>query len=99
VTRASRDASVDGHDVRGGDVIGLRDDVLVITGGSPEDAVVRMLKDAYAGQEIATIFTGPNASEEATNSLLERLQAELPQVEPEVHPGGPDLYDYLVTLE
>jgi uncharacterized protein len=99
VTHASRTTSIDGRDIVEGDVIGLRDDVLVTNGGSSEDAVLTMLKGAYVSQEIVTVFTGPNISSESSEGLLARINSEMPQLGVEVHTGGPDLYDYLVTLE
>ena len=99
VTYASRTTSIDGREITEGDVIGLRDDVLVTNGGSSEDAVLTMLKGAYVNQEIVTVFTGPNISSEQSEALIARINSELPQLGVEAHTGGPDLYDYLVTLE
>ncbi|PYE56280.1 DAK2 domain-containing protein [Deinococcus yavapaiensis] len=99
VTRASRTTSIGGLDINEGDVIGLRDDELVHAGGSSEDAVVAMLQAAFEGQEIVTIFSGPQVTAERVDALKARIGEELPEVEVESHPGGPDLYDYLVTLE
>ena len=99
VTRASRDANVDGRDIKSGDVLGLRDDELVTSGGTPEEAVLAMLKGAYVNQEIVTIFTGPAITTEDRENLTGRITEALPQLDLEVHSGGPDLYDYLVTLE
>ena len=104
VTRASRTTNIttkDGRtlDIREGDVIGLQDDELVQVGGTPEDSVLEMLGRGYAGQEIVTVFGGPQKTPEDLDALAERIGKVLPSVEVEVHPGGPDLYDYLVTLE
>ncbi|MGI8747238.1 MAG: DAK2 domain-containing protein [Deinococcus sp.] len=104
VTRASRTTTVsapggESLEVQQGEVIGLKDDDLVHAGGSPEDAALDMLTKAYKGQEVITVFSGPEVSEAARDTLSERLRAEFPMAEVEVHPGGPDLYDYLVTLE
>ncbi|ADV67306.1 DAK2 domain-containing protein [Deinococcus maricopensis] len=103
VTRASRTTSIDTPagtlNIHDGDVIGLRDDELVHAGGTPEDAVVSMLQQAYAGQEIITVFSGPRTEGEASDALVTRLQEAFPNAEVEAHTGGPDLYDYLVTLE
>jgi dihydroxyacetone kinase-like predicted kinase len=38
---------------------------------------------------------GPDRAAE----LGERLEEEFPDIEFEFHPGGPDLYPYLVALE
>ncbi|WP_293913231.1 DAK2 domain-containing protein [Deinococcus sp.] len=104
VTRASRATVIttkDGRDltIGDGDVIGLQDDELVQAGGSPEDAVLEMLRAGYAEQEIVTLFGGPQKTKEDLGALSARIAEAYPNVEVEAHPGGPDLYDYLVTLE
>ena len=99
ITHASRTASIDGREITEGEVIGLRDDVLIYNGGSSEDAVVEMLKGSYTTQEIVTIFTNANVTPEQAEGLVSRVNAALPQLSVEVRTGGPDLYEYLVTLE
>lgn len=104
VTRASRTTTLTTKagqelNINDGDVIGLQDDELVQTGGTPEDSVLEMLQAGYQGQEIVTVFGGPQKTPEDLAALSERIQKEFPAVEIETHPGGPDLYDYLVTLE
>lgn len=104
VTRASRTTNITTKDsvtldIKEGDVIGLRDDELVQAGGKPEDSVLEMLNKAYAGQEIVTIFGGPSKTQEDLDALSARIKTDFPMVEIEAHAGGPDLYDYLVTLE
>ena len=104
VTRASRTTNIttkDGTtlDIQEGDVIGLRDDELVQAGGQPEDSVLEMLNRSYAGQEIVTVFGGPQKTQDDLDALAAKISAAFPMVEVEAHAGGPDLYDYLVTLE
>lgn len=104
VTRASRTTNIttkDGVtlDIAEGDVIGLKDDELVQAGGTPEDSVLEMLNRNYAGQEIITVFGGPQKTQEDLDALAARIGQEFPMAEVEAHLGGPDLYDYLVTLE
>lgn len=104
VTRASRTTNIttkDGVtlDIAEGDVIGLRDDELMQSGGSPEDSVLHMLNRSYEGQEVVTVFGGPQSTPESLEALAARIRQDFPMVEVEAHAGGPDLYDYLVTLE
>ena len=104
VTHASRTTTVsskDGHEIHitDGDVIGLMDDDLIHAGGSSEDAVMAMLSKHYAGQEIITVFSGASVTAEQQQALAGRLGTEFPAAEVEAHTGGPDLYDYLVTME
>ncbi len=99
ITKASRTATIDGLEIKEGEVIGLRDDVLVYNGGTSEQAVLEMLKGSYTMQEIVTVFTGPNVTPELAETLVSSINEHLPQLGVEVMTGGPDLYDYLVTLE
>ncbi|WP_102125307.1 DAK2 domain-containing protein [Deinococcus planocerae] len=104
VTRASRTTSIttkDGRtlEIAEGDVIGLQDDELVQAGGSPEDSLMEMLGRGYGGQEIVTVFGGPQKTQEDLQALSWRVREAFPDAEVEAHPGGPDLYDYLVTIE
>ncbi|WP_189072277.1 DAK2 domain-containing protein [Deinococcus sedimenti] len=104
VTRASRTTNItvkDGRtlDIKEGDVIGLMDDELVQSGGTPEDSVMEMLNRHYQGQEIITVFGGPQHTQEDLETLAGRIGKEFSMAEVEAHPGGPDLYDYLVTVE
>ncbi|WP_019012181.1 DAK2 domain-containing protein [Deinococcus aquatilis] len=104
VTRASRTTNITTKDGRTlaiaeGDVIGLQDDELVQAGGSPEDSVLEMLNRGYSGQEVITVFGGPQKTLEDLEALSARIEKEFPMAELEAHAGGPDLYDYLVTIE
>ncbi len=99
VTRASRTVDIGQFHIIEGQVIGLKDDELAFAGESPEDAVISMLKSAYVKHELCMIFTGPNVDDERVLALSSRISEALPSLELEVHAGGPDLYDYLVTLE
>ncbi|WP_407570438.1 DAK2 domain-containing protein [Deinococcus altitudinis] len=104
VTHASRTTSVTskgGEEIHitDGDVIGLMDDDLIHAGGTSEDAVLAMLAQHYAGQEIITVFSGAAVTAEQQQGLTARLEEAFPVAEVEAHTGGPDLYDYLVTIE
>ena len=99
VTKASRTTTIDGRAIKEGDVIGLRDDVLIQSGGTSEDAVLEMLKGSYTAQEIITVFHGPGVDADRLEKLTQRINAELPQCDVQAMAGGPDLYDYVVTFE
>ena len=60
---------------------------------------MEMLNRHYQGQEIITVFGGPQHTQEDLDALAARIRKEFSMAEVETHPGGPDLYDYLVTVE
>lgn len=102
VTRASRDAEIDGIRVREGQPMGLKDDKLCLAGESPEQVLRDMVAASHtpgAEYEILTLFHGPNAAKGELESLANSLSKEFPELTLELLAGGPDLYDYLAVLE
>lgn len=103
VTRASRDAVVEEvGEVSEGQVIGLRDGKLVVVADDPDEALLNLLKltlDGADDYEILTLFYSPTVPEERARALAQNIEDAYEDLEVEVHPGGPDLYDYLAVLE
>ena len=103
VTRASRDARVEGvGEVAEGQVIGLLDGKLKLVAERPEEALIellRLLLSEGGDYEVLTLFAGPEVREAELKALEERLLELFPELELELHPGGPELYDYVAVLE
>ena len=98
VTRATRDATIDGIAVRAGDAIALLDGRLVARGADPIEA----LGDA-AGRlgdvGIATLYGGADRTDADLERAASRLREVLPGVEVEVRRGGQPHYPYIVQAE
>ncbi len=103
VTRASKDASVEGvGEIHEGQVIGLLDGKLKLVAETPEDALVQLLKLVLVGEhdyEILTLFSKSTADKTEIEGILERLEAYFPELEIEHHGGGPELYDFVAVVE
>ena len=99
VTVASRDASIDGVDVREGAYIGLLDGALVHTADTAEACILAMLEGVAEDAELGTLFYAVATGEEPARALADRIEAAHPEMELEVHGGGPDLYPYLLIVE
>jgi len=99
VTVASRDATIDGIEVREGAFIGLVDTVLTHTDETAEGCLLAMLDDVGGEAEVGSLFFAAATGEEAAAALAERIAEAHPDLELEVHGGGPDLYPYLLVLE
>jgi hypothetical protein len=98
VTRATRDATIDGIAVRAGDAIALLDGRLVARGSDEAD----VLEDASGRLErigIATIYVGADVSEADAEAAAERLRAKLKGAEVEVRRGGQPHYPFIVQAE
>jgi len=103
VTRASRDADIEEVGaVQEGQVIGLKDGKLAVAAASSAEALLNMLKltlDDEEEYEILTLFYSPALDKEEAEKAAAKISEEHPQLEVELHPGGPDLYDFLAVLE
>ena len=98
ITRASRDAAIDGVAVRDGDWLGLVDDRAVVSGPDfhavAEDVVERALA---GGKGLLTLVKGDE--DLGVESLAERIRERHPDVEVEEHDGGQPHYPLLVLAE
>jgi len=103
VTHASRDAVVEEvGNVQEGQVIGLKDGKLTVVADDAEEALLNLLRLTLDGEdeyEILTLFHSPALEEERVEALAGRIGELYPELEVEIHNGGPDLYDYLAVLE
>jgi DAK2 domain fusion protein YloV len=98
VARASRTVELDGVRVQEGDWLGLVDDVAVASSDEFEEVAEVVAERVLAdGRELLTLLTG--AEEPELGALLERLRADHPSVEIEVHSGGQPHYPLLVFAE
>lgn len=100
VTRATRDAEIDGIAVRTGQIIGLINGKLVVAGENYADVVRRLLvQGANDRHELITIYYGDDITDADAHYLVETLAPEFAQFEFEVVPGGQPLYPYLISIE
>jgi uncharacterized protein len=100
VTRAIRDAEVDGVPVKAGEMLGIYDGRVVEMSESADDVLLKTLGHAPVDAlEIVTIYYGTGASEEAAHALAARIRESHPALAVEVVEGGQPHYPYVVSLE
>ncbi len=100
VTLAVRDTTMDEMSIRQGHYIGIHNSKIVATAPvlveTCQQLLGAMIED---GQEVITILTGSEASEEETNQLAAWVEATYPDAELEIHNGGQPVYHYLFSVE
>lgn len=100
VTRAIRDAVVDGINVSEGEYMAISNHKLTNIAGNPEDAVIGMLDTVDTDlSEIITLFVGADVNEDRRLSLTGRLEELYPDLEINVYNGGQSVYDYYLAIE
>ncbi|MEJ7762322.1 MAG: DAK2 domain-containing protein [Thermomicrobiales bacterium] len=100
LTRAVRDATIDGVTVARGQVIGLVDDRMVAAGEDLVTVALDVLATTGLGErELVTIFTGAGVSARDTDRLGEAIESLHDHLEIETHAGGQPHYDLVIAIE
>jgi dihydroxyacetone kinase-like predicted kinase len=100
VTQAVRDTTMGGMSVGSGDFIGLLEDKLAATGGSPEDALRATLALVELNSDtIVTIYRGCDADAEAAEQCARSLEEDFPGIQVDRIDGGQPHYHYLASVE
>lgn len=100
VTTAVRDTVFDDLQIKEGHYIGIADSKIVSTDAelltTSQALLASMLQ---GGDEILTILSGQDAQNNITESLINWVSENYPDVEVEVHEGGQPIYFYLFSVE
>lgn len=99
VTYAVRDTNIDGKEIKTGDIIGLSDKTIEVSGKNVVETTAALIKKMLGEEsELVTIYYGEEGTEEEAEKIAEMLQEEDgPEVEIEY--GGQPIYYYLVSVE
>ncbi|HEY7848669.1 MAG TPA: hypothetical protein VIC27_01330, partial [Ktedonobacterales bacterium] len=100
ITRAVRDAQMDGVAVSAGDIIGLANGKLATSGRDLSLVLHDLLTRMGAGErEIITLFSGQDVSSADAEAMAERVRSWFPNQEVETQQGGQPFYEYVVSAE
>jgi dihydroxyacetone kinase-like predicted kinase len=100
ITRAVRDATVNGIAVKAGEVIGLLNNTLVATGKECEEVAWDLLERMGASErELITIYWGGDVAEGEAEAFCGQVRARYSGAEVELVHGGQPFYDYIISAE
>lgn len=100
VTYAVRDSSVNGLDIKEGDIIGIINGKISIQGPAVPTMVLDLLEKMQAQDcELLTLFYGEDIQEHDAMLLKGRIMGKYPDSEVEMHYGGQPHYSYLLSVE
>jgi dihydroxyacetone kinase-like predicted kinase len=99
VTRAVRDSSFNGHDIKVDDVIAIVDDEITQVGDSYRSVIEAVLDAEAQSPELVTVYRGADVSAKEAGSLVSALRKKHAGVEFEMHDGGQEHYPYVLSLE
>lgn len=100
VTRAVRDAEVDGLNVRNGQLLAIVDGKVTTVADTAEGVLLSALSKTVAEtMEIVTIYFGEGATEDQAQAVAARVREQHGGLDVEVVEGGQPHYPYIVSLE
>lgn len=101
ITTSTRDASINGVDVKEGNYIGLDSDTIRSTGTDKIATAIDLLSAMpdIDEKEVVTIFYGADASDDEKEALTDAIEKNFPMIEIGEVDGGQAVYDFIFALE
>lgn len=101
VTRAVRDATVSGVDVKCGQYFAIVGGKILAVSDNREETLLGMLSEIedMDEREIISLFVGCDVDDDSRADITERIEELYPDFEVIVYKGGQEVYDYLVAVE
>jgi len=100
VTYAVRDTSIDGKEIKQGNIMGIGDKTILAVGDSINDTTLELIENlADDDSELISLYYGVETSEEDANILAEAVMELYPNLDVEVHYGGQPIYYYVLSVE
>ncbi len=103
VTYAVRDTKLDGVKVKKGDMIGLINNYMAVSGKNVEettcDLLRKMIEQRGDDACTATLYYGEGQTEDNAQAIADKLLSEFPDAEFMVLAGGQPLYYYYIAVQ
>lgn len=100
VTYAVRDTSIDGKEIKQGDIMGLSDKTIEVVGSDVKETTLHLI-DALKDEEteLITLYYGAESSEEEAQEIAAAVCEKYEEIEVEVEYGGQPIYYYFISVE
>ena len=100
IMRAVRSVSIDGLDLRAGQIIGLLNGDLIAAGSDYNAVAIEVMQKMPIAQcEIASIYFGADVTPTSAGDLAAAVRHAFSHLEVEVHNGGQPNTHYIISAE
>ena len=100
LTRATRSAQIDGVEVEEGQVIGLLNGKLKVSGDDLTDCLDELLEAGGVEEaEIVALYHGHDISHQKANQVADHVRQRWSDLEVELIDGGQPHYDFIISIE
>lgn len=100
VTYAVRETSIDGHEIKQGDIMGIGDGSILTVGQDLQETTRKMIEKLVDDEsELLSIYFGEDATEDQAMEIADFVEETYPDIEVEVQMGGQPIYYYVISVE
>jgi dihydroxyacetone kinase-like predicted kinase len=100
VTYAIRDSTMDGYEIRKGDVLGISDVGIACVGSDVASVAMDLVKSLTDENScMISFYWGSDVSREDALALRDLVRREIPHCDAEAYDGGQPIYYYIVSVE
>ncbi len=100
VTYAVRDTTVDGKEIKNGDIMGICGKKIEAVGTDIVDTTVDLIRSMLTDEsELVTLYYGEGADEEQAAKIASKIGLERLDVDFEIQFGGQPIYYYFISVE
>ena len=100
VTYAVRDTSLDGKDIKQGNIMGIGDKTILSVGDDIKATTLELVQClANEDSELISLYYGEEVTEDEANALADEIMQLYSNVDVEVHYGGQPIYYYVLSVE
>ena len=100
ITYAVRDTSIDDHEIRKGDYMGIGDKKILSVGTDMDQVVVEMIGEMVDdSSELISLYFGADVTEEDANALKDKIAEKFAALDVDIQNGGQPVYYYIVSVE
>ncbi len=100
VTYAVRDTSIDGKEIKQGNIMGLGDKTIHCVGDNVKTTVIELIQSLVDDEsELISLYFGEEVTQEEANEVNDQLMELYPDMDVELHYGGQPIYYYFVSVE
>ena len=100
ITYAVRDTSIDDHEIRKGDYMGIGDKKILSVGTDMNQVVVEMIGEMVDdSSELISLYYGADVTEDDANALKDLIAEKFSTLDVDIQNGGQPVYYYIVSVE
>jgi len=100
ITYAVRDTSIDDHEIKKGDFMGIGDKKILSVGTDMNKVVLDMISEMVDdSSELISLYFGADVTDKDAEKLRDEISAKFTSLDVDIQNGGQPVYYYIVSVE